>query len=560
MGNKKIGLSLYLMKPNTAQDECFVHPGKLKRYELSEDSLRGTLFVKETQEHTPQWLSFLSTIADGLSAEPVSRAASAVLVLEIGCGQNERLVCYAFGHGHQLLDKGRVESRFGLITALNAIDGERLRSVDTLRRADSMFNAHVQANSATQLASFGIDTYREILTHVAGSVRADYVEQLGTVLHGAENARFSVGLAAKDLAERAELLIDLHGRDDYREQFEFIDNLAAADKATSDALDARLTDEIRQSMRGGTGAFAYLDLASPRVLEPSRAVMFSYSSDSREPPCPRDGLRLSDYLATREGEAEAVDISCLKRDQVLLRVPDEEDEVLGSVYRCLIGEIELDERLYQLLEGKWYLVKNSLVEFVRSELGQVEESDIAFPAYRAGEHEAAYNVRAAEQLGAVLMDRSSPAIAQHPSRVEFCDFALVDESHAAPYVLVFAKRRKQSSTLSHLWSQAVVSLKAYLGEHGYRTEVQAELEAAGTGLAQAAAGPVRVQDYCVTFLLLEARASGRVWEALPFFSQAALHYALSELRALQVQIRLASAPTATAGTAPTDQTSSAAES
>lgn len=543
MGNRKVDLSLYLMVAGTTQDECFANRGQLEAYGLKDSSLTGTLFVKEAQARTPHWLTFLSEIAEGLQAASVARPTSAVLVLQVASAQQERLVCYAFGHGHQLLDKRRVENRFGLVAALNAIDAEQLRSVDTLRRADTLFNAHVQTSSAAQLADFQVDTYREMLTRVAGSVRDKYTLQLGSVLRGAANARFSVSVDAEGLAQRAELLLDLHRGDAYREWFGFIDQHAAADQAMCGRLDAELAEEIKRRANGEAGDFAYLDLAAPRVLDPDKSHGFEYTSDASGP---RDDLRLSDYLATRSGEIAVSGLACLEDDMVLLRSADGEDAELGSVFGCLVGEVELGERLYQLVGGTWYALHKSLVETVRNELDQVEESDIDFPAYRAGEQEADYNGRAADELGAALMDRISPGIAEHPNRVEFCDFALADESAAAPFVLVFAKRRKGSSTLSHLWSQAVVSLESYLGDDEYRGRVRAELARSGTGLRRAADGPVRPQDYCVTFLVLGARASDRVWKTLPFFSQAALHYALRELRALQVRVRLASAPIADA--------------
>lgn len=528
---------MYLMKAGTSVDAAIRDVSELTRHELSDADLVGTLFVKTNPSGVPWWVDFLNPLSvDDIRVSSV-RTTSAVLALRLASrGRNARTVCFTFGHGRHLLDPSRVDRSFGLRVALNAVDPVKLRGFDTRRQDDVVVNSRIQSSVGTDLAAFDLDTYRDILTKAAGATLESLRGDLGILVRGSDGVSFDVQIAPEDLADRARRLLSVFRRNDYSRAFPFVDHIVAVDPMLADDLDVKLSAELREQMSGGDSTFECLYLAAPEVLDLERLEGFVFSSEMGSKKTVRSELCLSDYLDTRRGRSAGIDVAMAKRDRIDLRYEGEVEYRLGTVYRCLIAEVDLGDAIYQLVDGRWYEIESSFVAKIRGIVSGIPEATLDFPDHIDGQSEKEYNLRAAEALDALLMDCENVSIGGGASRIEFCDIALLNRT------LVHAKKRSSSSTLSHLWSQGTVAMEALLGDDEFRSAVRSKIKGLDRGYEGIAADGLTGSDYKVVYLIIGSNPEQQAWESLPFFSQVALRQAVRALASMGVHTSIAGVP------------------
>lgn len=78
----------------------------------------------------PKWIdTFL--LGDEKSKEIIKvRSVSAIMLFTRNYEHETRIFAIPFGSGRNLISKGVIEERFGLVTALSAIDKDKLRSIE----------------------------------------------------------------------------------------------------------------------------------------------------------------------------------------------------------------------------------------------------------------------------------------------------------------------------------------------------------------------------------------------------------------------------------------------
>lgn len=529
-------LALFLTKAGTKIDDAVRDADSLKRHELKVAlGAEAVLFTKVSQSKVPWWIEFLDPIAEDDLKAPSSRTTSAVLVIRLArAGAYARTVCFTFGHGRHLLDPSRLERDFGLLLALNAVDPQRLRAFDARRQEDVVVNSRVQASAGTDLASFDLDEHRDIFRSAAGTTHSAHAELLGSMVRGSVGATFDVPIDVSELAARARQLLRLYRRDTYRESFPFVDHVRPVDESTTEHLDGLLERALGDRTAGRNADFKCLYLAVPDVLDLEETEGFTFSSEYGSDPTVHVELSLEDYLATRRGRSFGVSIDRIRSDYVNRRVEGHVDHRLATVYRCVVAEVDTAGKTYQLVDGSWYAVASDFVARVRNDLSAIPVAPIEFPQVGPDENEGGYNRRAATQLSGICLDANNVGIGGGRSKLEVCDIALRDGT------LIFAKKRASSSTLSHLWFQATVSMQALLSDGDYRARVRDRIDDVDPAFAVIASEEVQGRDFTVNYLILGVDSASPT-EHLPFFSQVALWQASRTLRSMAVPVRIAGA-------------------
>lgn len=128
--------------------------------------LLGVLLIKPARRKTPDWLTLF---AGHLDEEPRDRdvsssSVSAVLLVD----RNDQTYMLTFGYGRSMLLDGVAEERFGLKTALNVINEERIRSLDLKRFEQVQRYTREQVSQDSSLGAFGLDVEQDLLSAVTG--------------------------------------------------------------------------------------------------------------------------------------------------------------------------------------------------------------------------------------------------------------------------------------------------------------------------------------------------------------------------------------------------------
>ena len=282
---QKRHLSAFLLKAGVDWRSA-VQSEALKEYQLSSASgLDGRLFVKPMQPHPPWWLEFMQPAVEQEITQQNVGTMSAALFLEV----EDRAVVFTFGYGRHIVDNHLVESDFGLKAALNAIDPERLRSLDVRTYEAVALLTRRQASRGSSTEAFLVDPLRDVLTKVVGSPQS---ESLGTRLTARESISLTIPVNVTDLGDVARRLIELYEQDSYKERFGWIDQVQPVREPEDiERLDALLVDAL-----GVPDSYDVLYLASPEILEWENVEFFRYTSQGKRDDREFQELELEDYL------------------------------------------------------------------------------------------------------------------------------------------------------------------------------------------------------------------------------------------------------------------------
>lgn len=512
MPKKKIPLrtlSIFLVKSGfTTTSDIFTKPGALDAFPLPKTAnLNATLHVKRSFSSPPKWLAFFDGLFAGSQLGVFNASSSAVLLVPRG----SRLYAIAFGYGRALLNPAAYEENFGLKVTLSSVDPEKIRSIE-LRSLEAISRSTIaQTSRETGIGDFGLDLERDLLRGVTGKPRE---ETLGSRLAGKDSLAATARFDLNDLPNWLDRYDERFESSDYKKAFPWVDHIAEIkDPQTRAALDDRLIERIR------TRNFDSIWLAAPELLDWSRVKGFRY----RENSAADDHLDIHlDSFFSEVGDPAGFTIDKLRARTIRCNSLEGDQEIdHWPAYKCLNAELDHDGSSYLLSNASWFRIAGDFVEQVNAACNKVPVAAIELPNYDPSETEAQYNQRVAKaDKDIALMDQKLIHIGGGPNKVEFCDLFRKRRS------LLHVKRYSGSATLSHLFSQAVVSATAFMNDATFRKRINGYLPK-GQKLANPQKRP-EASKFDVVFAVISVSKKAAV--ELPFFSRISLVAAVQRLQ------------------------------
>lgn len=518
---------MHLMRPGTTLSTALVNDPKTEAHEITAGGVTGELHIKSRPSTPPWWVPYLDPLVDAeLTAVPSGGAMSAVVLLDLG----DDLVAFSFGQGRHLLAPARIETDFGLRTALNLLDPSRLKSLDKRQFEEVALLSRQQVSRSMGLSAFDVNTVRDVLTAVVGE---PHDQALGKRIVGRDSLVLNLTATATELADVAADLLEAYRLDHYLEAFGWIDDvrrvrdptvIAVLDDALSVAADA-LADGTAQPL---------LYLAAPEIINWDDVDSFRYSNQGKKDVRTFPDIELEDWLAIKTKSKKRT-VDRMKDSYVeMMRASTSTSANVGTVYSCVVHETDLGGTRHVLLAGDWYAISEDFVAQTDAKLSLLKLSPISFPGIKADERENEYLMRVSPTLtDAVVLDGKSIVHGGGHSSIELCDVLLADGT------FIHAKKRGRSSVLSHLWNQGVVAANTFKLDDGFRMKARELVDGMHEHLFDAA--PTQDQ-FEITYLLLGADPHDPC-ASLPFFSKVALTSAMESLRLAGYRMSVAAAAT-----------------
>ncbi len=515
---KALSLSIYLIKTGVEEQNVFRSRTGLSNHAVSEDGQRmGRVFVKRSDERPPSWTRLFAGRVSPTLGAVLSKNASALWLIPIG----GRLFACAFGYGRMLLDPAVSEEDFGLKVTLNCVDPTKVHSIDRTTLDTISRHSQIQASHLAPIGEFGLDVEQDILQAVTGEPSDT---SLGKKLSGKDALHASVVTDFRDLPTLFERYLALYQSDRYREFFAFVDHIRLIkDPRRIESLNAALVERLR------TQNAERLWLSIPEAIEWRKVDHFRYRP-SRQRGQYND-LHFS-QLASEINNVNEVDVDVLRHIRVEAIAADNGMAIYDwQLFKCLNHEVVDGNRTYVLNNGKWYEVASDFATAVADTCQSVRPSASNLPEYQ-DRGEAAYNVRvaASDPSHFVSCDRNVVVFPSGPSRIEFCDL------YTDARELIFVKRYADSSVLSHLFAQGVVSAETFRRERRFRELINRNLPA--THQLDVEIDNMTPQNLTITFAVISESARP-LHESLPFFSKVNLRNAVKLLESNGYNVRLA---------------------
>lgn len=512
-------LSIFLLKEDVETFEGALRADAAVEWQgIRPDSgVDGTLAVRSPEAKVPWWRGFVAPhLEDRHSLDRLTNASTAAVLFLVAA---DRRWAITFGHGRHLLDPEAYSQDFGLRVVLNTVEPVRLRSVDARTFDELTVHTRRDVSRGSALEAFGLDVTRDLLRAVTGPPRD---MAMGERITGSDAAAVATRVVFGDVPKLCGELLSAYGADVYKEHFGFIDHLRPVrDPARVASLDETLVAAIQAN------ELTDIHLAPPEPMDWSKLAGFTYSTrpDDEVDPDPR----ISAYRDTFDNPEE-VQLGDLKRDRVVA-VGAEGGHPLERwpVYRCVVFEASDGDLLFVLTAGHWYSVSQSFADEVADFARALPELNIELPEAALGMTEGDYNRDAAQHIGALCADRE---LVSTPSgdRIELCDLLTSERQ------FVHVKRRGSSSTLSHLFSQGIVSAELLLREGTFRDEARRVVSALDDRFAEIVPAERPEPGTCEVGFVVITRSTRTTPLTLPFFSLVNLRSAALRLRDLGFRV------------------------
>jgi uncharacterized protein (TIGR04141 family) len=503
-------LNIFLIKDHTAESEILKDAGKLVKHTSPANlDFPILLYTKASSLKPPSWLKFVKQATTDPLRELLGQSANAMLILNV----SSRWFCICFGHSRSWIEDSKIERRFGMLVTLNCVDIQKLKSVDREEFDTVTRNTRSQTSTSASIENFGLNIQRDLVRSVTGEPKD---ENFGSHVTGADNLILSASLDLAELPSKCELSLKYYKEKTYKENFPWIDNFQrVTDKTILDTLDAGVVADIRAGVTEG------IFLSPPSLMDTQDARVYRYPGQRMNSDAEHD-LRLEQFLARRPGSSVTVDL--LKKAKFREFQSDTDTETRTfSVYDALVVERKKDGLLYALTQGEWFGIDGNYVSQVEAELATIAtNANISLPIAMANELEGHYNTRAAAESDGdlICLDQKNVMYGGGNSKVEICDLMSINGA------LIHVKAKTKSATLSHLFSQGLVSAQV-LREPAFRTLAKAKCP--DTHGVMFEVDPFQPKNHSVCYAVITT-SKQKVGDALPFFSKQSLVNAAKELR------------------------------
>lgn len=206
-------LTLLLIKKGVPENQ--VLESGLNKIQLEDGFF---LYYKQMLIKIPKWIDTFLLGNEESKNIFKTQCVSAIILFTRVYEDETRIFAIPFGFGRNLIKKGLIEERFGLITALSTIDKEKLRSIDTSSLESVLLNSRIQTSALSGIDNFYIDFNRDLLKSVTG--RYENGDDIGT-LSGRDSLSFSSSANYKTIGDEIDRYYKEFKSGKYKDHFKW---------------------------------------------------------------------------------------------------------------------------------------------------------------------------------------------------------------------------------------------------------------------------------------------------------------------------------------------------
>ncbi len=511
---KKNKLSIYLIKDEFAKDDQKILSPSATLLKDYPDI--GKLYYVPSSINVPRWMDsfFCGSLRD--TNIFTSNARAVLLCRIVVADEKTKTFAITMGYGKNLLAEDVIEEDFGLKVVLNTIAPNSLRRINKINIGGNQKTSNEQLPLESDIDDFGFDIDRDMIGTITGT--SDDEEFAKGIITGSDILSLSAEANIYNIPSFLKAVFAQYMSSAYKDKFAWIDHIRPVkNKRTIEELDNAVIYEINNKS-------PKVWMAVPDVINWEDVEGFRYAGRETYPDIYISVIRNS----FREGLSSVKQL----KDKRISAIRSDNGEVMTawSAYRCIYAEVELRGVPYCINKGRWYSVDRDYVKTVNAEYDAIPVSDRVFLPYRQ-EHirEAIYSkaFAASDPSNLLLMDAKTIQYGGGHSKIELCDVLASDNTyiHIKPY--------SSSATLSHLFSQAVVSAELVISDPSFRAKANKKIK------EQSKKRQFQIKDSDtkdITVILAILSDFEEDHPPIPFFSKIAIRYAQRRLQAFGCKV------------------------
>jgi uncharacterized protein (TIGR04141 family) len=403
----------------------------------------AALFLKSSNESTPEWVELVKKFAHLDVEKTVTASSGAILLLKI----KNRIIACCFGSSVGNINRDNIVVDFGLAVAYNRIPKTNYKAIETHTLSEIPITNNRSAAVPSSQGTFNMDTYLETITELSGKYQS---ETRRVLIKGKQFFSVPSPLSLAHIKELCTNLIDEYAvtvtDPDYKK-------LTAVSKVQVKKLIEFLNDKLCD----------YLNARSPLVHLHDYSQRDELETYSITPKGPKlTDIEMDDiYKDLKKGQKFTMDY--LRTRRIAIYEADGQFLEEWPLYKCLFTEVALQFGGHILYKGHWYEVQKRYLDDLKAFIAgyEVDPKTLELPKWDGIQPEGDYNTAAAFPADAQCWDK---ILYSHPDfsyGIEFCD--LLQPGH-----VMHVKKLASSSLNSHLLMQTYVSAQLLKSDSGIR--------------------------------------------------------------------------------------------
>lgn len=501
---------VYLIKDGINEYTEIVKPNA----QIFEESDSWAIYYQPSFEKKPDWMkNFFCYKLE--NANIMNSNARVLLLHKIKVSDDtERIFAIPFGTGRFLLMDDVLDERFGLKVLLNTIIPDKFRCITKAAVGGTQKLSKEQLPKVSSINDFEYDIERDLINGITAI--SDYEIFEKKTVSGSD----SLSVHTKsDINGMESFLIDCYKKfidTSYLRNFSWIDQIRhIKDKTLIGLLDTMAIKKINE-------VSPEFYMAIPEIIDWENVDYFSYC-----------GKKESDIFIEKVISIfninELTNIGQIKKIKIKAMGLTEGYKIAEwNAYRCLYGEMNFDGKTYCLSDSKWYEIDSNFVNAVNNEYNNTPIFSYNFPVNN-NEREGDYNKRAAnEDNSLICMDAENITYGGGYSKIELCD--LIGNNKTLYYV----KPYSGSSTLSHLFNQAMVSGELLINDIEFRKKAAERIDQLTNDTLFKIDSNFDTNKYNIVFAIIHSDNTQR--PKIPFFSKVAFKYTKKRLTAFGYKV------------------------
>ncbi len=512
-------LSIYLSKNGIMQDDHLLDLERMREAKyLNIPDTESVIYIHQPKPaRFPDWVGYIISSQSEIGYDDFSKcqSESAVIIVRF----SGVIFLITFGGGHHKVKKENIERDFGLRVTLNSVDPDKLKSLDKSNYQDSPLNTRSQSTKEVDISFLNIDSELDILSTLTGKSNVDI---FGDIVTGKDSLIITPPVSIDSLQSVLSEALNRF-KQKLPKEFEWIDNISKVkDRDLSDVLDLELNEYLKDDDRSEE-----FWIGEPELVDWTAQIGYVFgritSRSEIHPTLVFDNLKK--YISLNK-----LDLNCdvLKSLKIHIIKENEISYDSWSAFNCLYAEVKNKNETYILRNGSWYAVNASFIASLDKSLESVLPYDFELPIYNHL-REDEYNKYVENNCDACInMDKKLLHHGGRNNKFEFADIL----RNGTDFIHV--KYYRSSSTLSHLFAQAYVSLELFVSDAAFRAKLNKVLPN-DSKLIDVSSRP-DTQNYVVVYAIAINRD---IPKNLPLFSKITLKNTVKSLRNLGFTIKLA---------------------
>ncbi|WP_347304282.1 DUF6119 family protein [Croceibacterium sp. TMG7-5b_MA50] len=516
MGEKTQNIALRLLRKEVCPEDAVRAGVSIEAWPTLEGAM---ICTGSAGGSAPTWTDFLEL--NGTQKEELKQRFSFGLVF---IPVDERWFAVSFGFGHTKLKADVVQEDFGLRVVINSVDHRKLRSADLRTPDTTTMSRRSQTSRGSGRDVFAIDPERDIVRGLLGEPKDP---SFATKISGSDSLMIRRKMKVADLPDLCAKALELHDCDEYKTEFGWIDQVRHVREPDKlDELQTALVNAMTEALNLPPDEADDLALAFPAIYDPEKSAWVRFRGLRRSIVYP--DLDIRHYLE----ELRSKNILLYEAQYLtshLVEECDEDGARTGSswpIRDCLVFETSIADERYTLTGGRWYKIDSDLAAEVTSFFDGVEK--ITLPSAEPGDNEKRYNARVASTSSDLLdLDVKLVRPSGSTSSIELCDFLGLDGR------FIHIKDKSESSRLSHLWNQGLISAVTLKRDPLFRDEARTVIadQPNGAAYVNIIADSNSSFDPSKHKIVFGVLVSGKREPNLPFFSLISFRHAARRISA-----------------------------